>query len=145
MENKNEMAVFTSEKDVYCSIPMNSVEDRKMVAKALEQSDVLLNDVVGTTFDLKGFYIEKKMIQKTNDKKELQFDENGEPIMIPKYRTILFDDDGKTYATGSYGVYQSINSIRFVYGEPVAWGNPIPVKVIKQKLKDGKTSLKLEF
>lgn len=144
-QEKNELSVFETEKEVFCSMPTKSVEDRKAVAKALEQSDVLLNDCVGQKFELKGIYTEKKMIQKMNDKKELELDEHGNVIMIPKYRTILFAEDGKTYATGAYGVYSSIKSLIYVYGTPDQWDAPVSVTVIKQKLKDGKTTLKLDY
>ena len=137
---------FGIEKEVYCSMPVKSVEDRKLVAKALEQSDVLLNDCVGQEILVKGIYSEQKQVEK--------LDEDGNPIinkvtgeveMMPKYRTILFGDDGKTYATGAYGIYASLKSMFFVYGTPDQWDAPIKVKVIKQKISDKKTSLKLEY
>ena len=146
LENKNELAVFESQKEVYCSMPNTTIEDRKLIAKALEQSDVLLNDCVGQEFELKGIYTEQKMVVKLDDKKNPVTDEKtGEVVMIPKYRTILFAEDGKTYATGAYGVYQSLKTMLYVYGTPNTWEKSIPVKVVKIKLKDGKTSLKLDF
>ena len=145
LETKNELAVFESEKDVYCSMPTESIEDRKLVARALEKSDVLLNDCEGQSFNLKGFYLEKKMIAELDAKNEPVTDENGVVKVRPKYRTILFADDGKTYASGAYGVYSSIKSMVYVFGNPNTWLKPIPVTVKKPKLKDGKTSLKLEF
>lgn len=137
---------FGSEKDAYCSMPTETVEQRKLIARALEHSDALVKDCVNQSFKLIGVYSEKKMVVKLNAKKEPEVDEKtGEVVMIPKYRTILFAEDGKTYATGAYGIYSSVGSLFYVYGEPSTWEKPIDVKIIEKKLTDGKTTLKLEY
>lgn len=149
-ESKNALQVgnnvFESDKEIYCSMPTKSVEERKIVAKALEQSDVLLNDCVGQTILVIGVYTEKKLVEKLDEEDQPIVNEvTGQKEMMPKFRTILFGDDGKTYATGSYGVHASLRSMFYVYGTPDQWDAPISVKVIKQKISDKKTSLKLEY
>ena len=98
MENenvKNEITLFSGVKNnVYCSKEVTSIEDKKELFNALESCDVLLNDCVGQEINLKDIYVEEK---------EVMDDKTGE--MKTKYRTILFDESGQTYATGSYGVY----------------------------------------
>lgn len=135
---KNELLVgsevFGGEKAIYCSKVLETVEDRKAFMEAIESADVLLQDVTGQEIILKDVYSEKRMI--TDEK-------TGE--VRPKYRTILFDADGKTYATGAYGVYSSLKAIFFVHGEPASWGDGLKVKVEEKKLDKGRTSLVLKY
>ena len=130
MEEKNEMTLFTGVKNkMYCSIVTDTEESKKQLFNALETCDALLNDCVGQEIELKDIYVEEKTITD---------EETGE--IKNKYRTILFDANGQTYATGSYGMIKKIVSI---YGLPTSWENPIKVKVSKRPIGNGKQSLTL--
>ena len=132
MENQNALTLFsTNSTNTFCSKVAKTEEDKKELFNALETCDVLLNDCVNQTIAIKDVYCEKQ---------EVEDDETGE--IKPKYRTILFDVDGKTYATGSYGIYNVIKKIIAIYGLPT-WEDGLKVKVIKQKVKDGKSKLSL--
>lgn len=133
MENeKNELTLFSGIKqNVYCSKLATTEEDKKELFNALESCDVLLNDIVGTTIDVKDIYVEER---------EVVDKETGE--MKTKFRTILFDKDGKTYATGSYGIYNVLKKIVGIYGLPT-WKKPLQVKVAKRPIGNGKSSLTL--
>lgn len=134
MENeKNELTLFSGIKqNVYCSKLATTEEDKKELFNALESCDVLLNDIVGTTIDVKDIYVEER---------EVVDEETGE--MKTKFRTILFDKDGKTYATGSYGIYNVLKKIVGIYGLPTTWEKPLTVKVSKRPIGNGKSSLTL--
>ena len=99
---------------------------------ALESCDILLNDCVNNEIELKDIYIEERQVV---DK------ETGE--VKTKFRTILFDVNGQTYATGSYGIYNILSKIVKIYGLPDTWEKPLKVKVAKKPIKDGKSSLTL--
>ena len=130
---KNEIKMFNEqEKKVYCSISANTLDEKKKLFNALEECDVLLNDCVGEEIRVKDVYVEEKQI----------VDESTGEIK-PKFRTILFDENGKTYATGSYGVYNAVAKITLVFGLPSEWEEPITVKVAKRKIADGKSVLTL--
>ena len=133
MENKNEVTLFSEVKNnVYCSLEVKAIEDKKALFNALEQCDVLLNDCVGNEIAIKDIYCEERDI----------FDnESGE--VKKKYRTILFDENGQTYVTGSYGIYNVIKKIVTIYGLPTSWENPLKVKVSKRPIGNGKQSLTL--
>lgn len=133
MENKNEVTLFSEVKNnVYCSLEVKTIEDKKALFNALEQCDVLLNDCVGNEIAIKDIYCEERDI----------FDnESGE--VKKKYRTILFDENGQTYVTGSYGIYNVIKKIVTIYGLPTSWENPLKVKVSKRPIGNGKQSLTL--
>lgn len=130
----NELMLNNNDLKIYTSVKANNVEDKKSIYNALEKCDVLLNDIVGTEINIKDFYIEERH--------KNEADENGEVKVITKYRTILFDTEGKTYATGSYGVYNALRRICMVYGEPT-WNEGVMVKVDKKPIGNGKTQLTL--
>ena len=134
MENqKNELTLFSGiTQNVYCSKTAESEKEKKELFNALESCDVLLNDIVGTTIEIKDIYVEEK---------EVADSETGE--IKTKYRTILFDVEGKTYATGSYGIYNVLKKIVGIYGLPTTWEKPLKVKVVKRPIGNGKSSLTL--
>lgn len=132
-EEKRELTIFDSEnKKIYCSKVIETEEEKKEMFNALESCDVLLNDCVNNEIELKDIYIEERQVV---DKK------TGE--IKTKFRTILFDVNGQTYATGSYGIYNILSKIVKIYGLPDTWEKPLKVKVAKKPIKDGKSSLTL--
>ena len=133
-ENENmEVSLFESENNkFYCSVNAESEEEKKKLFNALESCDVLLNDCVGQEIEIKDIYVEQRQVID---------DETGE--VKEKYRTILFDKSGQTYATGSYGIYNVIKKLLRIYGLPTFWETPLKVKVTKRPLGNGKQSLTL--
>lgn len=131
MEN-NELTLFNGiTNNVYCSKEVKTEKEKKDLFNALESCDALLNDCVGQDIDIKDLYIEERKVQ----------DENGE--LKTKFRTIIFDANGQTYATGSYGVYNIIKKIVSIYGLPNTWEKPIKVQVAKRPIGNGKSTLTL--
>ena len=129
----NEITLFTEVKNkMYCSVSTESVESKKQLFNALESCDALLNDCVGSEISIKDIYVEER---------EGVDDTTGE--VKTKFRTILFDENGQTYATGSYGVYNAIKKIITIYGLPTSWKEPVKVKVSKKNIGNGKSSLTL--
>lgn len=131
----NELMLNNEDLKIYSSVKATTVEERKTVYNALEKCDILLNDIIGTEINVKDFYIEER------HKEEID-ETTGEIKKVVKYRTILFDTDGKTYATGSYGVYNALRRICLVYGEPT-WNEGVLVKVDKKPIGNGKSQLTL--
>ena len=132
-EEKRELTLFSGIKqNVYCSKLAESEKEKKELFNALESCDALLNDCVGQEIDIKDIYVEEKQVMD---------DETGE--IKTKYRTILFDENGQTYATGSYGIYNILKKIVQIYGLPETWENPLKVKVAKRPIGNGKQSLTL--
>ena len=130
---KGELTLFSGLKqNIYCSKEADSIEEKKNLFNALESCDALLNDCVGQEINLKDIYVEEK---------EVVDDETGE--VKTKFRTILFDENGQTYATGSYGIYNVLKKIVSIYGLPTTWENPLRVKVCKRPIGNGKQSLTL--
>ena len=132
-ENKGELTLFIGIKqNVYCSKVAETEKEKKELFNALESCDALLNDCVGQEIKIKDIYVEEKQVID---------DETGE--VKTKYRTILFDENGQTYATGSYGIYNVLKKIVQIYGLPESWEKPLKVKVAKRAIGNGKQSLTL--
>ena len=139
---KNELVIFnpenTMEREMYTTVDLNTEESRIELFNATESADVLLNDIVGQTITINNIYVEKNPIKEVDD-------ETGEVTFNGvKYRTILFDTDGKTYATGSYGVYNSVRKMIDLLGINII-NKGIKVEVIKVPTKDGKHKLSLKL
>lgn len=118
----------------YCSMICKTNDERKHLFNALEQADVLLNDIVGTEFNLKDVYLHK--YTKVNE-------ETGE--VENKCRVLLFDENGQSYATGSFGIFNVIGRIFEAFGTPNEWEEPLKVKVIKKDIGNSKKMLSLEI
>lgn len=129
---KNELALFNgSVGKTYCSKVVETEEEKKELFNALETCDALLNDCVGQEINVKDVYCEER---------EVQDEETGETKK--KYRTIIFDVNGQTYATGSYGIFNIMKKLFVIYGMPT-WEKGVKVKVAKRPVGNGKTSLTL--
>lgn len=139
---KNELVIFnpenTMEREMYTTVDLNTEESRIELFNATESADVLLNDIVGQTITINNIYVEKNPIKEVDD-------ETGEVTFNGvKYRTILFDTDGQTYATGSYGIYNSVRKMIDLLGINII-NKGIKVEVIKVPTKDGKQKLSLKL
>ena len=131
---KNELSMVNARlSDTYCSILADNEKNKKIMINALNGCDVLLNDIVGETIEIENVFIQER---ETIDEK------TGE--VKKKFRTILIDKNGKTYATSAYGVYNSLMNVFALYGTPETWKEPktFEVKKIKNN-KNGFESLKL--
>ena len=132
-EVKGELTLFSGVKqNVYCSKVAETEKEKKELFNALESCDALLNDCVGQEIEIKDIYVEEKQVVD---------EETGE--LKTKFRTILFDKSGQTYATGSYGIFNVLKKIVSIYGLPNTWEQPLKVKVAKRPIGNGKKSLTL--
>ena len=133
MENEEKnLTIFNgANNNVYCSLHVETTEEKKKLFNTLESCDLLLNDCVGQVIAIKDVYVEEKQVQ----------DEEGN--LKTKFRTILFDEVGQTYATGSYGIYNILRKIFAIYGTPDTWSEPLKVEVSKKNIGNGKSSLTL--
>lgn len=129
---KEEGLIVTNQRNMFCSLDLEEQENKVKLYNATEQCDVLLNDIVGQTIEIKDVYIEE---YETVDK------ETGE--VKNKFRTILFGSDGKTYASGAYGIYNSLRKIFTIFGDPTQWES-LKLKIYKRKTKTGTQTLCLK-
>lgn len=139
MENKNELVVLTTQMDdenetkKLTTLDLSKNENKVLLYNALQNCDLLLKDCKNQKIKMCNVYIEEY-------KKENLDEKTGEVKKVSKFRTIIFDESGKTYATGSYGVYNSIRQIVGIFGNP-SNENPILVEVGERDIDKNKKSL----
>ena len=135
-------SIFGSKnKEMFCTMDLEDKASKVALYNSLQECDVKLNDIKGTTIEVVNVFVEKKEVAERDEKTdELLYDENGEVLTKTRFRTILFGSDGKTYVSAAYGVYNSLRQIIPIFGNPSTI-NPIKVKVGTRKLRSGKESL----
>lgn len=136
MEN-NENAIAKQsnvQSKAYCSVKAETRADKIKLFNALKECDFKLNDVVGTKINMKDVFYQEY----TKEDKETGEIRTG-------HRTIIFGDDGKTYVTASNYLYNTLRQIIAIFGTPAEWSEPLTVEVVKQSMKDGKSSLSLKL
>ena len=132
----NQIVLFNKEnqeRQMFATIDASSKENKAKLFNATENADVLANDCVGEEFTLVDAYIER--IPTVDE-------ETGEQKI--KYRTILFGDDGKTYASGAYGIYNTVAKILQIYGVETLHEEGLKVEIAKGTTKGNKTRLFLK-
>lgn len=132
----NNIVLFNKEnleRQMFATIDASSKENKAKLFNATENADVLANDCVGEEFTLVDAYIER--IPTVDE-------ETGEQKV--KYRTILFGDDGKTYASGAYGIYNTVAKILQIYGIETLHDEGLKVEIAKGTTKGNKTRLFLK-
>lgn len=136
----NNLAIVNEDvsRKVGTTMNLDSKESRVKLYNGTENADVLINDIVGKTIDVQDVYIEAIPKEEIDEK-------TGEVRTTTKYRTILFDKKGTTYATGSYGIYNSIVKLVNMFGEDLLHTEGLKVEVVKVPTKDGKTKLSLKY
>lgn len=132
----NNIVLFNKEnmeRQMFATIDGSSMENKAKLFNATENADVLANDCVGEKFTLVDVYIER--IPTVDE-------ETGEQKV--KYRTILFGEDGKTYASGAYGIYNTAAKILSIYGVETLHDKGLKVEIAKGTTKGNKTRLYLK-
>ena len=132
----NNIVLFNKEnleRQMFATIDASTMENKAKLFNATENADVLANDCVGEEFTLVDAYIERIA---TVD------EETGEQKV--KYRTILFGEDGKTYASGAYGIYNTVAKILQIYGVETLHDKGLKVEIAKGTTKGNKTRLFLK-
>lgn len=138
-------SIFQSNnKEMFCTMNLEEKENMVALYNSLQECDVKLNDIKGSTIEIKDIYVERKEVAERDDAtgEVLRDEETDEVITKTRFRTILFGVDGKTYVSAAYGVYNSLRQIIPIFGNP-SKENPIKVKVGTRKLRSGKESLVL--
>lgn len=120
---KNEIVSIESENSVYCSVSDDSLESRKMIFNAVNNTDKSLEDFVGSIITIKDIYAERYEAET----------EKGTEIKI---MLSLIDVDGIAYATNSKGVYNSLKRAMSIFGSPT-WEEGISFEVMKVKTQNG--------
>lgn len=116
----------------YCSLPMTTDEEKKLVFNAVNRATKKLREAVNITIPMKGLYIEPVEMAERDESGE--YVENGRMSIAP--RIIIFAEDGTTYGCCSLGAYNSLKRIISMFGLPDTWEKP--VKIVPSLVTNGK-------
>lgn len=131
MDGFDIIADLTSAQTAFCSMSMETEEEKSAVFNAMNNPDERLADCINKQITIKDVYIE--IVECTNT-------ETGEVTSCP--RVVLIDDKGKTYQCVSVGIYSALKKIFMIWGTPNTWAKPIKVEV-KQVTKGDRKMLTL--
>ena len=105
------------------SLDLNDDEQVDMFLNAQNEPDFKLNDCVGQIITVIGATIGEYPSETINE-------ETGEAILRKKHSLCLFDENGKSYVTGSGTCYYSFAGIVALKGMPTK-ESPLKLEVIK--------------
>lgn len=120
----------------FTTLELKTEEELTELYNATQECDVKLNDIVGSTIEIYGVYIEERPFNVVDE-------DTGEYKEGSKYRTILFGTDGKTYVAGAYGIFNSISQILGMFGKP-SKEKSFTLEVRKRPIGNGKETLVLK-
>ena len=103
-----------------------TVEDRKALYTALNDAEKM-SDHLNETFVLR--HVVAQAI-------EIADQETGE--LIPALRTVLITDTGAAYAAVSNMLYQSVQNLIGIFGQPSDWPDGLTVKVVQKSSGNGR-------
>lgn len=146
-ENKNTLALQTtditnnlfgeSKTRKVTTLDLTDEKQADMMLNSLQDADYLLNDCIGKVIKCIGVTLTETPVETTNE-------ETGEVIVRKKHSMCLFDEDGKSYVTGSNACYMSFINIAQLKGMP-SMLNPLMLEPIKVDAKEkGHSYLKLK-
>lgn len=125
---KNELIMLDeAQKNLsYCSFEPKTQDEKLMLYNALQKCDYRVSDKLNTVISIKNVFVQQfEQVDK----------ETGEAKV--KRRSIVFDENNKTYVTASSCFYYSLSRLISVIGEPKTWEKPLKVKFIEQNLNNG--------
>lgn len=131
------LAIFNDPKlgEIYTSFSPDSMEGKMMLYNAINSPDNRIADFINTPIHLRDVVVSKvklaNKIDAVGDWTEEQPEREG-------FRVILIDIDGKSYTATSTGIYNSISTLRSVFGT-LHFEEGINVVVRQIKTKNGNT------
>ena len=132
-ENKNTLALQTtditnnlfgeSKTRKVTTLDLTDEKQADMMLNSLQDADHILNDCAGKTIECIGVTLTETPVETTNE-------ETGEVIIRKKHSLCLFDENGKSYVTGSGTCYHSFVNIIVLKGMPTK-ESPLKLEVVK--------------
>lgn len=107
----------------FCSMQAVTQEDKVKLYNMMNEPDETIGDNIGKVINLRHVFMETIML--TNE-------ETGELEAAP--RTILIDENGKSYSATSSGIKNSLEKLFKVFGTPDEWNEALPVEFIQKNV-----------
>ena len=133
----NDLQLFNQNQNAgFCSIKAETTEEKIKLLNALETCDFLLDDIVPKDGTSKEITVKDVLIS--------QYEKEIEGEKKTKYRTILFDTEGKTFITTSNFFFYSLSKIFNVLGTPDNWEKPFTLEVYRKDVQNGRKALSVK-
>ena len=116
----------------YSSVTGTDVDARKLVYNAVNNAEQV-SDHLGEEFFLQ--HIIQQPTTSVNERTQ----------EVEEYtRTTLITPDGQAFSAGSDGIAGSVENLISAFGEPSEWAEPLKVKVIERKSRNGRNFFSIE-
>lgn len=107
----------------FCTWAPETVEEKMTLFNAINSTQESISDHVNEVITVHHIYAEKVGV----------VDENtGEVVEVP--RIVLINENGIGYGCSSFGIFNSVKKMLFIFGQPSA-ENPFKIKIKQVKLK----------
>lgn len=119
--------------DIYCSVKdITSVDSQIKLYNAINSPEKKIDECINMTIVVKDVIAHPV---------EILDEKTGELLSL--VRTILIDDKGVCYEAVSVGVKNSLQWIFAICGQPTTWKEPIKVKPVQRKTRNGDNKVTL--
>lgn len=98
---------------------------KAMLYQAINSNNGSVDELINKDIDLANFMIYPAHM----------LDQQGQ--VVPIKRSVLILEDGTTYGCSAEGVFNSLSKIVAMMGMPDQWAGTLPVKIRKQKTRQG--------
>lgn len=110
--------------------PTNEQEANQLL-NAMNQPEHKLADFINADLNIMNFFIQVVEVKNRNKKTE----EDPDTVALP--RVVLIDDRGYSYGCASKGVYNALEKLCAVYGNPNEWTAPMTCTVKQVNTNNG--------
>ena len=106
------------------SLNLNNETECDMLLNGMQDCDYKLNECIDKEIEVVGCYATERNVESFNET-------TGEAVTYKKHTLMLFDNDGKSYVTGSNSCYMSFMDIVAIKGMPTSEHHLLlkPIKV----------------
>ena len=120
------IADLASATTAYCSMVIDTTEDKIKAYNAMSNADEQLSEHIGEEIPIRNVFVEAI---------ECKNEQTGQPEICP--RIVLIAADGKTFQAVSKGVFGSLKRIFQLFGTPDTWDFSLVVKAKSVKARNG--------
>lgn len=123
MDDSGEQALDlgTASKGQYCSMRMDTLEEKVAVYNAMSNPDERIADHINEVIELKDVFCEIVECSRENQ-------ETGEIVKDEVPRIVLVATNGKTYQCVSQGIFQAVKRLIAIFGAPT-WEQGLKVRI----------------
>lgn len=123
--------------DTFCSFKPDSMEGKVRLYNAINNPDMRIADCINKTIKVRDCVIKAvKLSEERGNAANWTDDTPGKER--DGFRVILIDENGTSYNATSAGIYNSVATIRSVFGQ-LHFDEPLTVEVNQVKTKNGNT------